>query len=161
MERVVRDLLINGVCASTIWPARVRGRLLHLLGLDAKASVVSPKCFFGGKDVRIGPDTFINREVFFDNLGSIDIGARCDIGQRVQLVTSGHEIRDAGRRAGPPAGKPISIGDGCWVGAGVIILHGVTVGSGCVIAAGAVVTSDCTANGLYAGVPARRVRDLS
>jgi maltose O-acetyltransferase len=29
-----------------------------------------------------------------------------------------------------------------------------------VIAAGAVVTEDCAPDGLYAGVPARRIRDL-
>ena len=38
--------------------------------------------------------------------------------------------------------------------------HGVTVGDGCVLAAGAVVTGDCEPDGLYAGVPARRVKDL-
>jgi acetyltransferase-like isoleucine patch superfamily enzyme len=31
----------------------------------------------------------------------------------------------------------------------------------CVVAAGAVVTGDCEPDGLYAGVPARRVRDLT
>jgi maltose O-acetyltransferase len=40
------------------------------------------------------------------------------------------------------------------------VLPGVTVGDGCVIAAGAVVNADCQPDGLYAGVPARRVRDL-
>jgi hypothetical protein len=39
-------------------------------------------------------------------------------------------------------------------------LPGVVIGPGCVIAAGAVVVSDCKPNGLYAGVPARRLRDL-
>ena len=39
--------------------------------------------------------------------------------------------------------------------------HGVTVGDGCVVAAGAVVREDCEPGGLYAGVPARRVKKLS
>ncbi|WP_249354641.1 DapH/DapD/GlmU-related protein [Rhodococcus sp. USK13] len=52
------------------------------------------------------------------------------------------------------------VGDGCWIGAGAIILPGVTVGEGCVVGAGAVVTRDCSPNGLYVGSPARRVRDL-
>lgn len=33
-------------------------------------------------------------------------------------------------------------------------------GPGCVIAAGAVVTRDAEPDGLYAGVPARRIRSL-
>jgi maltose O-acetyltransferase len=40
------------------------------------------------------------------------------------------------------------------------VLPGVTIGAGCAVAAGAVVTADCEPDGLYAGVPARRVRDL-
>jgi maltose O-acetyltransferase len=36
----------------------------------------------------------------------------------------------------------------------------VHLGDGVVVAAGAVVTEDCLPDGLYAGVPARRVRDL-
>lgn len=53
-----------------------------------------------------------------------------------------------------------TVGDGCWIGANATILPGVTVAPGCVIAAGAVVTKDTEPDGLYAGVPARRVRDL-
>jgi maltose O-acetyltransferase len=41
------------------------------------------------------------------------------------------------------------------------VLDGVTIGAGCVIAAGAVVTRDCEPDGLYAGVPAVRKRDLT
>ena len=39
-------------------------------------------------------------------------------------------------------------------------MPGVTIGEGCIVAAGAVVTKDCESHGLYAGVPARRIRDL-
>jgi maltose O-acetyltransferase len=54
----------------------------------------------------------------------------------------------------------VSVGNGSWLGTGVTVLPGVTIGEGCVIAAGAVVTADCAPDGLYAGVPARRIRDL-
>jgi maltose O-acetyltransferase len=39
-------------------------------------------------------------------------------------------------------------------------MPGVTIGDGCTIASGAVVTRDCEPDGMYAGVPARRVKDL-
>jgi acetyltransferase-like isoleucine patch superfamily enzyme len=54
----------------------------------------------------------------------------------------------------------VRIGNGCWIGAGVTILPGVTIGEGCVIGAGSVVTRSTEANGLYVGMPARRVREL-
>ena len=50
--------------------------------------------------------------------------------------------------------------DGCWICAGCTILPGVTIGEGCVIAAGSVVNKDCAPDGLYAGVPAKRIKDL-
>jgi maltose O-acetyltransferase len=52
------------------------------------------------------------------------------------------------------------IEDGCWIGAGATILPGVTVRAGCIVASGAIVTKDCEPNGLYAGNPARRIREL-
>ena len=76
------------------------------------------------------------------------------------LLTSTHVHGDARQRAGEYAGRPVTIGDGCWVGARVAVLPGVTVGAGCVIAAGAVVVRDCTPNGLYGGVPAKQLRSL-
>lgn len=56
---------------------------------------------------------------------------------------------------------PTLIKDGCWVGANVTIIPGVTIGEGCIIAAGAVVTKNCEPDGLYAGVPAKRIKDLN
>jgi acetyltransferase-like isoleucine patch superfamily enzyme len=41
-----------------------------------------------------------------------------------------------------------------------VIMPGVSIERGVVIAAGAVVTRSCAAHGLYAGVPARRIREL-
>jgi acetyltransferase-like isoleucine patch superfamily enzyme len=76
------------------------------------------------------------------------------------LCTSGHRIGSAERRAGVYVADPIAIGDGSWIGTRAVLLGGVTVGAGCMVAAGAVVVADCQPNGLYAGTPARRVRDL-
>ena len=47
-----------------------------------------------------------------------------------------------------------------WICAGAAILPGVQIASGCVIAAGAVVTHSTAPNGLYAGIPAIRKKDL-
>ncbi len=76
------------------------------------------------------------------------------------IVTGSHELGGHERRAVAGAPSPVRIGSGCWLGARVVVLPGVTIGPGCMIAAGAVVAHDCAADRLYAGVPARRVRDL-
>ena len=46
------------------------------------------------------------------------------------------------------------------IGANVTILPGVTIEDGVVIGAGSVVTKDCKSNTLYAGVPAKEIRNL-
>lgn len=56
--------------------------------------------------------------------------------------------------------RDVRIGMGTWIGAGAVVLPGVTIGPGCVVAAGAVVVRHCEPNGLYAGVPARRVKEI-
>lgn len=55
---------------------------------------------------------------------------------------------------------PVTIEDEVWLGAGVIILPGVTVRHHCVIGAGCVVTKSTEPYGVYAGIPAKRIRDL-
>lgn len=55
------------------------------------------------------------------------------------------------------------IGDRCLIGMGAIVLDNAVVGEGCIVAAGALVLSNAVleSGGLYAGVPAKRVRDVS
>ena len=58
------------------------------------------------------------------------------------------------------AGKPIVIGDHCWLGGGVIVCPGVTIGDRAVVGAGSVVTRDIPADSVAAGNPARIIRPL-
>ena len=57
--------------------------------------------------------------------------------------------------------RPVTIGNDCWLGAGVIVCPGVTIGDGCVIGAGSVVTKDIPANSFACGVPCRVVRPIT
>ncbi|MCR5420166.1 MAG: CatB-related O-acetyltransferase [Lachnospiraceae bacterium] len=52
----------------------------------------------------------------------------------------------------------VVIGNDVWIGNNVSILEGVTIGDGAVIAAGAVVTKNAEPYGIYAGVPAVKLR---
>lgn len=54
----------------------------------------------------------------------------------------------------------IVIEDEVWIGANVTILPGVTIGTCSVIGAGSVVTSDVDSYSIYAGIPAKKIRDI-
>ena len=55
---------------------------------------------------------------------------------------------------------PVTIRENAFIGAASIILKGVTIGKGAVIGAGSVVTRDVPDGQLWAGNPARFIRDL-
>lgn len=56
--------------------------------------------------------------------------------------------------------KPIRVCTGSWIGANSIILSGVTIGENSVVGAGSVVTKDIPPRTVYAGNPARKIRDI-
>lgn len=135
--------------------------LLQIYGIGADTVWIWPGCFFDGRSVTIGRDTIIMSHCFFDSFAPITIGSSSGVGPDVAFITSTHQLGTSERRFSEPAyGLPIKVGDGVWIGARATILPGVTIGNGCVIAAGAVVRTDCDPDGLYAGVPARRLRDI-
>lgn len=93
--------------------------------------------------------------------GGLTISAYCNIASHTVFATVGHhaEITDrpmalTGEKAGP-----ITLDEDVWVCANVTITADTRIARGCVIGANAVVTRDTQPMGVYAGVPARRLRD--
>ena len=70
-------------------------------------------------------------------------------------------LNSEGQRVRLCYARPVTIGNDCWLGAGVIVCPGVTIGDGCVIGAGNVVTKDIPANSFACGVPCRVVRPIT
>ncbi|MBC7490244.1 MAG: transferase [Glaciimonas sp.] len=137
----------------------LRRFLLRLGGVHVPKSV----CFcgrgwiYGRGVVAIGVDTWLSPGVVIHSHveAPVVVGERCDIGPGVEFIPGSHIIGASSRRAGMGTANPISIGNGCWLGAKSIILGGVSIGDGCIVAAGAVVTDSVPPNTLVAGIPAR------
>lgn len=158
---VVRDLIVNSL-ASAFWvPYWLRSLVYRMVGIQTEASFIGPGCKFKSFAVRIGTKTFVNDSCAFQNLALVEIGDDCAIGPQVMFCTTSHEAGSKQRRAGRLTQRPIRIDNGCWIGARATILPGTNIAEGCVVAAGSVVVHDCEAHGLYAGVPAKRVKALS
>ena len=155
----VRDVVLNGWLASPAVPDVVRALGWARYGARvARSARIRPRVVLGGRGVTVGEWAYVNHGALIDD--HVTLGEKVFVGPGARILTATHRVGGPSWRAGEAVTLPVVVGDGCWVGAGAIILPGVTVAPGCVIGAGAVVAGDTARDGLYVGVPARRVRDL-
>jgi len=142
--------------------AQIRALFSDLIGktVDDGFLLIPPFFTTGGTDISVGRNVFINQNCTFYDLGGLDIADDVMIGPNVSLITSGHPIEPAQRRACVIA-KPIVIERNVWIAAGAIVIGGVTIGENSVVAAGSVVTRDVPPNSLVGGNPARVIRSIA
>lgn len=139
----------------------IRALFSRLTGrtVDDSFLLIPPFYTAGGDEIRVGHNVFVNQNCTFYDLGGLDIADDVMVGPNVSLITAGHPLEPARRRA-VTIGKPIAIGKNVWIAAGATIIGGVTVGENAVVAAGSVVTRDVPANTLVCGNPARVIRSI-
>lgn len=139
---------------------RFKSNLLRWAGVKVGRNV---EIFQGVKiqgvgEVEIGDGAFLGHEaLLMVNEGSkIEIGKESIVGSRSILVTGFHDITPNGDRILSRTGttSTITIGRGCSVSTGVMVLPGVIVGEMSIVAAGSVVTKDVEPYTMVAGVPA-------
>lgn len=117
-----------------------------------------------GGDLCIGSGVGISNAAITVAIG-VKIGDRTNIGSGCIIADTdfhpvGYEDRINGRDEATGK-KPVTIGEGVFVGARSIILKGVTVGDRSVIGAGSVVTKSIPEDELWAGNPAVFIRKLN
>ncbi|MCO6496348.1 MAG: hypothetical protein J5I50_01670 [Chitinophagaceae bacterium] len=93
------------------------------------------------------------------------IGDDCAFGVNSCVYDTDFHPVDADRRINQQsifdaACAPVSIEDKVWMAANSIVLKGVSIGEGAVIGAGSVVTADIPPYTIYAGNPARKIKDI-
>jgi maltose O-acetyltransferase len=152
--------LVNDVAASPVLDRRTRARILRRAGIEMDKAIVESGCFFFGANVTLGDYAVVNHDCYFDSKEQITIGPRTAVAMGTMLFTSNHELGNEFKRWGEYKPAPVVVGAGVWLGARVLVMPGVTVGDSCIVAAGSVVTKDLAPNAVYAGVPAKRIRDL-
>lgn len=113
-----------------------------------------------GYNIHCGERVYFNTNCVILDVCRVTIGSGTMFGPAVQIYTATHPL-SAEERKTSESGKPVTIGNHCWIGGGAIILPGVTIGDNCVIGAGSVVTKDVPANSLAVGNPARVIKKLA
>lgn len=142
-------------------------RIYFLLNVKYKFKKTG-KSFYCGKNLSIRKDTVtVGNNVFIGSYANLAvkelfIGDYTMLAPRVAIVGGDHRFDVVGMPccfSGRDIEKPVYIGKDAWIGYGTIILHGVIVGDGSIVAAGSIVTKDVESFCIYAGQPAKKIRD--
>ena len=109
----------------------------------------------------LGSNISINEFCSIGCKGGVKIGDNVSIAHRSTILSTSHNIpkktmliKDSGVIL-----RKTTIGSDVWIGAGVVITAGVTIGNGAVIGANSVVTKDIPNYSIYAGSPAKLIRE--
>lgn len=113
-----------------------------------------------GGSITIGDNFSINPYSILYGHGGLTIGDNVRIAAGCVVIPANHAIEDRSRpiRLQGLSKVGIRIGDDVWIGANVTVLDGASIAKGCVIAAGSVLRGETEPYGIYAGVPARKIR---
>lgn len=113
-----------------------------------------------GNEIHIGNETIFNggRIVCAGSNNRVAIGNDCMFAERIEIWASDtHPIYKDGQIINPS--QPIYIGNHVWVGTNVTILKGSTLNDGCIIGMGSLVKGEIPARVVYAGNPAKVLRE--
>lgn len=151
----------------------LNGKRVSILNVDFgdNVTVIEPVNLYGckiGKNTFVGPFVEIQKEVFIGDNCKIQshsficelvtIGNNCFIGHGVMFI---NDLFSEGKPAGgnKEFWKSTRIGDNVSIGSNTTILP-ISICDGVVIGAGAVVTKDITEKGVYAGNPAKKIKNI-
>lgn len=111
--------------------------------------------------ISCGRGVVLNSLVYLDGKGGIELGDNVTVSCGGKIITGSLEIDETGTLGKHHIRKKVVIGNNVWIGTDAIILPGVTIGGNTIIGAGSVVTKDLEGGRIYAGIPARAIREIS
>lgn len=114
-----------------------------------RARIWAPWNLICGDLVAVGDDA----ELY--NPSPLTMGSYCVVSQGAYLCGATHEYNDPAFRL---VHFPMRLGPYSWICARATVNPGVNVGAGAILALGSVATRDLEPFGIYAGIPARKVR---
>lgn len=119
----------------------LRRLILKLAGMKkiVSSAIICSGVEFKSPNVTVEEGVLINRNCHLytndaeTQEDQIIIMKNTRIAPDVKIITETHVIGNKQKRADKNLQKPVTIGSGCWIGIGTIILPGVKIGDGCVI----------------------------
>lgn len=159
-EEAGQSLMINGMGSADIRGLMLRKKIYNLYSGNGFqfAGMVHPSVIHSSDftissgvqlmagvvmqhQVRVGPNTIINTGATLDH--GVTVEGHCHISPGVTICGD------------------VKVGEMTHVGAGSTIIQGIKIGKNSVVGAGSVVLADVPDNSVYAGVPAKLLRENS
>lgn len=138
-------------------------RIIPFRSRDAKR--VGEDCYYldmivwlNGDKIELGDGVSFNYGCYVNGYNGLVIGDHTTFGPYALIHTANHNMDDPMRpvtEQGWEDSPPVKIGANCWIAMGVCILPGITIGDGCVIGAGSVVVKDIEEYSVAVGNPAK------
>ncbi|GAA4679878.1 acyltransferase [Frondihabitans cladoniiphilus] len=154
--------VFTSILGSAFVPRVARRALLLAGGAHAESGVGLGFSLSGSpRNLNIASGVYINGGVSIEAIAPVTIGTDTAIGMQVLIITSHHEIDESGAWTAEATGRPVTIGKRVWIGGRATILPGAVIEDDVVVAAGAVVAGRLESHGVYGGVPAKRIRELT
>lgn len=155
------SLVLQGLPDSP-WSNRIRGKVLGAFMAGTKRGLQISKSvhILYPYNIRVGDGVFLGYGAWINAQGGLEIGDETILGPYVCIATGNHTKINGSYRYGPHEQKKVVVGRGCWLAAGVKVMPGANVNDEAVLAAGAVLIGKAEGACLYAGVPAKRIKDL-
>ena len=146
---------------------RISYRLIRMFFLRKKLKLKNVhKTFYAGGKSKISPDLVAG---VYSYIGpncliypKVNIGAYTMLANNVSIIGGDHNFSKIGIPiifSGRGILNETFIGKDVWIGAFSIIMTGVKIGDGSIIGAGSVVTKDIEPYCVYAGVPAKKIKN--
>lgn len=159
MEKVASTLALNPLLNASKDVIQTRAMLSKIIDskIDDTTTIFTPFYTNFGKHIQIGKNVFINHACSFLDMGGITIEDDVLIGPKVNLITENHSLDPKNRKS--LFCKPIVIKKNAWIGASATILPGVTIGENAIVGAGSVVTKNVPKNTIFAGIPAKHIKN--
>ncbi|MBI4540678.1 MAG: acyltransferase [Gemmatimonadetes bacterium] len=108
-----------------------------------------------GYNLEVGDDVVVHRHVLLDDRGGIVIGNRASISDFANVYSHSHDVTDARIVTTPRT----IIGDGVRITYHATVLAGVHLAEDSMVGAMAVVSKDTEAHVVYAGIPAKPIKE--
>ena len=141
---------------------RLRGWLAHFFfnSCGKNFRIGRNVTFYNPSEISFGNNVYVAYGCWFSAGSEILVDDEVVVGPYNVFASSNHTKVNGSFRYGPPKNASIYIGPGSWIGAHCTITAGTNIGAGACIGANSVVVSSVKSDSLYAGSPAKYIKEV-